>query len=146
MTAYLLDTNILLRISDKNATEHLSAITATENLLARGDEVYITAQNVVEFWAVATRPIESNGLGWSTQRTATEIEQFLDRFPLLEESATILPNWLSLVKTYDIKGKKTHDTRLIAVMLTHGVTHLLTFNTADFSAYAAVTIAHPHLS
>lgn len=103
----------------------------------------MTAQNLIEFWAVATRPREANGLGWSTQRTADEIRQILDRFALLADTPDIVRRWLTLVANYDIKGKKVHDTRLVAVMQTHGVTSLLTFNTADFKNYPDITLLHP---
>jgi len=144
MANFLLGTNVLLRMSDGNASTHLLAGNAVATLLARKDKVYITAQNFIEFWAVATRPLDANGLGWTTQRTTTEIEQFLNRFPLLEDSPDILSRWLTLVTTYDIKGKKVHDTRLVAVMQAHGVTHLLTFNTDDFTGYPDISPIHPN--
>jgi predicted nucleic acid-binding protein len=58
MTAYLLDTNVLLRFSDAASPVHATAVDAVAVLLSRGDRVYITAQNLIEFWAVATRPVE----------------------------------------------------------------------------------------
>lgn len=66
MTTFLLDTNVLLRMSDGHAPNHLLAGEAVSTLLARRNEVYITAQNLIEFWAVATRPLDVNGLGWTT--------------------------------------------------------------------------------
>jgi hypothetical protein len=36
--------------------------TAVGTLGNRGDELYITTQNIAEFWNVATRPIANNGL------------------------------------------------------------------------------------
>jgi predicted nucleic acid-binding protein len=144
MTNFSLDTNILLRMSDGKAATHLLAGEAVSKLLARGDEVYITPQNLIEFWAVATRPLDANGLGWTTQRTMIEVEQLRNRFPLLQDSPEILTHWLTLVATHDIKGKKVHDARLVAVMQTHGVTHLLTFNTDDFRGYPNITLIHPN--
>jgi len=49
MVNFLLDTNILLRMADENASQHLLAGEAVSVLLARGNEVYITAQNLIEF-------------------------------------------------------------------------------------------------
>lgn len=92
---------------------------------------------------VATRPITVNGLGWTVEQTRTTIDQLLDRFPLLEESSQILPNWLNLVTHSQIKGKRTHDAQLIAVMLAHGITHLLTFNPDDFVITSSITIIQP---
>lgn len=143
MTAYLLDTNILLRMSDGNSPVNLLAGRATANLLQQGHSVYITSQNLVEFWAVATRPLAVNGLGWSIEQTYAEVEQLLNQFPLLEETQQVFTNWLNYVSTNKVMGKRVHDARLVAVMLAHGVTHLLTFNTDDFTTKEGIVIVHP---
>jgi hypothetical protein len=36
-----------------------------------------------------------------------------------------------------------HDVRLVALMLAHGVTHLLTLNGADFRRYSEITCLRP---
>lgn len=144
MAKYLLETNILLRMADEGAPQHLLAGEAVSILLARSNEVYITAQNLIELWAVATRPLEANGFGWSTQQTATELEQLRNRFPLLADTPEIVTRWLALVTDHDIKGKKVHDARLVAVMQVHGVPQLLTFNTDDFKGYPNITLLHPN--
>lgn len=107
------------------------------------DRVFITSQNIVEFWVVATRPTQVNGLGWSVEQTRTEIEQILSQFPQLEETPQIFPHWLNLVTSYQIQGKRVHDARLVAVMLAHGVTHLLTFNPDDFRSINEIVVVHP---
>ena len=40
-------------------------------------------------------------------------------------------------------GVNVHDTKLAAAMLVHSVTHLLTFNTADFKRFPEITAVHP---
>ena len=144
MAKYLLDTNILLRMADERAPQHLLAGETVSILLARRNEMYITAQNLIEFWAVATRPLEANGFGWSTPQTVAELEQIRNRFPLLADTPEIVTRWLTLVTDHDIKGKKVHDARLVAVMQVHGVTQLLTFNTDDFKGYPNITLLHPN--
>lgn len=143
MVAYLLDTNILLRMSDANSSTHLLTGRVLANLLRQGHNVYITSQNIIEFWAVATRPTEANGLGWSSERTQQEVQQLLARFPSLEETPQIFSRWLSYVMLHRITGRRVHDARLIAVMLVHGITHLLTFNTDDFISIEGIVIVHP---
>jgi len=56
MTAYLLDTNIWLRSVQREAPHHPIAIEALATLLAHGNDVFITAQNLIEFWSIASRP------------------------------------------------------------------------------------------
>lgn len=119
------------------------AVNAISRLLAQEDECLLTAQVLVEFWVVATRPIEVNGLGWTIEQTRSTIDQLLDRFPLLEETSQIFPNWLNLVTNGKVMGKRTHDARIIAAMRAHEVTHLLTFNPSDFKITSGITIVHP---
>lgn len=59
------------------------------------------------------------------------------------ESAATL-QWERLVRQYGVRGRAVHDAQLVAVMLTHGITHLLTLNDADFRRYAdEITVLHP---
>ena len=112
-------------------------------IIEEGVTCYITSQILVEFWVVATRPTDVNGLGWTVKKTQQEINEFLSQFSLLAETADIFLFWLSLVSEYDIKGKRTHDIRLIAVMKTYNITHLLTFNPTDFIPIPNITILRP---
>ena len=144
MTDYLLDTNVLLRMSDSTSPVYLLARRATAGLLRRRDRIFVTSQNIIEFWVVATRPLTVNGLGWSVTQTYAEVEQILNQFPRLEETPQIFPHWANLVTTYQLQGKRVHDARLVAVMLVHGVTHLLTFNPGDFNNIGEIEVIHPH--
>ncbi len=40
-------------------------------------------------------------------------------------------------------GKRTHDARIVATMLAHEITHLLTFNPSDFAVTSSITIVQP---
>lgn len=145
MTRYLLDTNILLRSYDPASPSYKLAVEAVFKLIQRGDECVLTSQVLIEFWVVATRPVEVNGLGWSVEQTRGVVETLLGQLPLLEESEQIFPNWFNLVVAGRITGKRTHDIRLIAVMLAYQITHILTFNVNDFTIASApnLIIVHP---
>jgi len=143
MTQYLLDTNILLRASDPNSSSYPLIMNVVDMIIRQGGECLITSQILIEFWVVATRPKDVNGLGWTTQKTQQEINQILSQFSLLEESPDIFPLWFQLVTIYNIKGKRTHDIRLLAVMKASNITHLLTFNPDDFIRIPNITIVHP---
>jgi predicted nucleic acid-binding protein len=71
------------------------------------------------------------------------IDQLLDRFPVAEEVFEIFPAWLNLVTENQIKGKRTHDARIVAVMLASGISYVLTLNPNDFSGIPGITIVHP---
>ncbi len=144
MATYLADTNLLLRLADPASPQHPVVTQALTSLLRQGDEVFLTPQNFIEFWAVATRPIEANGFGWNAERTGREVSDLQERFPLLPDTADIFTRWLDLVKHLPIHGKRVHDARIVAVLQAHAVQHLLTFNTSDFAAFPSLSLADPH--
>ena len=51
--------------------------------------------------------------------------------------------WHDLVNRHEVKGKNAHDARIVAAMLRHGISHLLTFNAADFIRFAAIQVWTP---
>ena len=143
MNKYLLDTNILLRVSDTSSSLHNLVINAIVEILQLGDKCVITAQVLIEFWVVATRPRDVNGLGWTPQETTEKINQLITQFILIEETKDIFINWFQLVINYNIKGKRTHDMILLAVMKSHHITHLLTLNPRDFVQIPGIIIVQP---
>jgi len=143
MTRYLLDTNILVRASDDQARDRSLAIQCVAHLLTQNHDCLLSPQVLVEFWVVASRPTEVNGLGWSVDQCQQEIEQFLEQFPLLEDKPESFRLWLKLVQQYRIAGKRVHDVRLAATMLTHDVHHIVTFNIDDFAGITEITPVHP---
>ncbi|HEY9867498.1 MAG TPA: type II toxin-antitoxin system VapC family toxin [Candidatus Obscuribacterales bacterium] len=141
--SYLIDTNILLRSSEPSHPMFSSATTAISILLKRGDKLYITPQNLIEFWNVCTRPKNKNGLGYSITETKEEVAKLKTMFPLLLDTSAIYPEWERLVSTYEVKGVNVHDARLVAAMLIHNLTHILTFNIEDFRRYVEITPVTP---
>jgi predicted nucleic acid-binding protein len=142
--SWLVDTNVLLRLADANSPEHAVAEAAIEQLIARGETLYITMQVLIEFWAVATRPEPANGLGWPAAATAEAIRSLRGQFPMLNETPDLLDRWLELVDQFQVLGKHTHDARLAALLLVNGVGRLLTFNTSDFPSAWGLEAVSPH--
>jgi len=62
MARYLLDTNVLLRATNKASSQHAATVQSMAALAAQGHDLVVAPQVLVEFWAVATRPLEANGL------------------------------------------------------------------------------------
>jgi predicted nucleic acid-binding protein len=132
-----------MRFCNSSDVQHRLATSAISHLLKQSDECFLATQVMIEFWVVATRPTQVNGLGWTVEQTRSTIDQLLDRFPVLEESPQIFTNWLNLVTTNRVMGKRTHDVRIVAAMLANEITHLLTFNSIDFAGISSITITHP---
>ncbi|MCC5608613.1 type II toxin-antitoxin system VapC family toxin [Nostoc sp. CHAB 5834] len=141
--SYLVDTNILLRLVQKNSPMHFDTQRAILMLKRQGELLYIIPQNLIEFWAVATRPINSNGLGLSTAQAVEETNKLKKIFILHLDTPAIFREWESLIVKYQVMGKKVHDARLVAAMITHQITHLLTFNIDDFKRFPEIVVVDP---
>jgi predicted nucleic acid-binding protein len=135
MVMYLVDTNILLRILHRTDPRHRMARSVARTLRMNGHALQAAPQNFTEFWNACTRPISHNGFGLTP--TATErLLRIAERlFPLLQDAPAIYPEWRRLVVDYGVSGVQVYDARLAAAMIVHHVTHILTFNTADFARY-----------
>ncbi len=139
----LLDTNILARLAQPDHPKHIPARDAVKLLLTRGEEVCIVPQNLYEFWVVATRPANQNGLGMSLDQAYAECVQIKRLFTLFRDERGILTEWEQLVMRHAVTGKTGHDARLVAAMHRHGLTHLLTFNAEHFARFPGITITNP---
>jgi hypothetical protein len=60
---------------------------AIKAMTARGRELHIVPQNLVELWVVATRPVEQNGLGMELAAVAIELTRIKSMFELLARNA-----------------------------------------------------------
>ncbi|MGA2169309.1 MAG: type II toxin-antitoxin system VapC family toxin [Terracidiphilus sp.] len=137
--AVLLDTNILLRLAQPHHPSAPVAARALRALRANSEMLHITQQNIVEFWAVATRPTAANGLGFSTEQATAEVETLKRLFVLLAE-LPLQDAWERLVADYRVSGKNAHDARLVAAMVVHGIEGILTFNAQDFLRYGEIRV------
>jgi|SRR5665213_500609 len=133
---YLVDTNILLRFAGPTLALNPLARSAVQSLYADGHTLWATPQNFVEFWNAATRPLARNGFGFAPADAETELQLIESIFPMLDDSPTVYPEWRRLVVAYGVSGVKVYDARLVAFMLAYRITHILTFNTVDFTRYA----------
>jgi predicted nucleic acid-binding protein len=140
----LIDTNILLRGAEPDHKQHSVASSAVHALQQAQHELCLVPQVHYEFWVVLTRPVSSNGLGYTPTEAELELKKLeAPLFRVLRDERAIYGNWRYLVNKYAIQGKNAHDARLVAAMMRHGVKHLLTFNAADFSRFEEIEVIMP---
>lgn len=141
--AYLLDTNILLRIANRGGSDHTLVYDAVARLADSGAILYYTPQNIAEFWNVATRPAAKNGFGLGPSDVDAEIRLFEQGMVLLPDREAIYLEWRRLVLNHKVSGVQVHDARLVAAMIVYGVPNLLTLNTGDFGRFPQIQAVHP---
>ncbi len=139
----LVDTNVLVRLAGPGATQQPDVLEAIHRLRQRQIDICIVPQVIYEYWAVFTRPAEQNGLGMTPESCSTDVSRLLRLFQLLRDEKTVFEQWLQLVTSYNVQGKNSHDARLVAAMLRHGISQILTLNPADFSRYAGIVVHTP---
>ena len=141
---YLVDTNVLLRWAHADSAGHSVCADAVDALLNAGHEACICAQVLIEFRAVATRPVDANGLGLPLAEVQASTADLMQVFTCLPELPDMADRWQAVADRHAVIGKPVHDARIAALMLAHNVTHILTLNPDDFSRYQGITPVTPH--
>jgi predicted nucleic acid-binding protein len=139
----LVDTNILLRSAQPSHPLFPQATHAVSKLIKQNETVYYCPQTVAEFWNVATRPADVNGLDFSHEEVLKEVESIEGLFTLLPDIPAIYPEWKRLVKEHKVRGIKVFDARLAATANVYGVGRILTFNAGDFKRYSNIEALDP---
>src|ERR1017187_8653472 len=140
---YLVDTNILTRLAEPGHVMHRPALDAVQLLVRQGHKLHIVPQNLYEFWVVCTRPTDVNGLGKTAAEAIAELSNLKALFWWLDETSAVYGVWEHLVASTPVVGKNAHDARFVAIMMIHGLTHLLTLNAQDFRRYPGITVMAP---
>jgi predicted nucleic acid-binding protein len=139
----LVDTNILGRLSQAGHPMQPVASHAAKTLLDQGHELRTVPQVLYEYWAIATRLAEENGIGLTIAEAQSRLDEFKILLPPLRDERGILEPWEELVVNRQVRGKPTHDARLVAAMQRHSLTHLLTFTVDDFKRFPEIKPLHP---
>jgi predicted nucleic acid-binding protein len=100
----LLDTNILLRSAQPTHPLCSQATHAVSKLLRQKESIFFCAQNIAEFWNVATRPTGANGLGMKSDEVLMEISSIENLFTLLPEIPGIYAEWKRIVAHHSVQG------------------------------------------
>ena len=103
------------------------------NSVSKG-RVAISRQILREFLSATTRPQP-----WARAATLAEAtantDGFMRRFVVFEDSQAVWNELIQLSRNFTFGGKQIHDANIVATMLAHGETRLLTFNEADFRRF-----------
>lgn len=133
----VLDTNVLLAATDEGRQEHESALAAINIWPASGLVLYTSGQIMREYLAVATRPVQVNGLGISRSDAVANVRALRSRLTLLAEDVKVSERLLQLLDEIECAGARVHDANVVATMLVHGIDAIVTRNVDDFARFGA---------
>ena len=88
---YLADTNVLLRWVQPHHALYPVVQAALNTLRRQGEAVYVTPQNLIEYWNSATRPVNRNGFGFTPAEADRELISLESLFLLAADSPAIYP-------------------------------------------------------
>jgi predicted nucleic acid-binding protein len=130
------DTNVLVYATAIGAPFHTQARTALARIGSKGP-LAVSRQVLREYLSVTTRPqpwAKALTLADATDDTDT----FRRRFTVLEDGPPVWDQLMTISRRFSFGGRQVHDANIVATMLAHGETQLLTFNVTDFQRFASV--------
>lgn len=140
---YLFDTNIFLRLAEKNSSERPIILNAIRKIRANNKTICYTPQILAEFWNVCTRPASARGgFGLSIEQTERKANLIQKYFEILPDTFQTFTEWRKIVSDYKVTGVQVHDAKLAASMNVHKVEYLVTLNDKDFKRFG-LNIIHP---
>jgi predicted nucleic acid-binding protein len=140
---YLPDTSIIVRLYDSTNPMCKAVQKCMDKLENQGEIRVIVPQILVEFWVVATRPKDVNGLGMRPDEAQIELDYLQEMFTLFPENAKIFDEWKAIVTKHKVSGKPSHDARIVAAMKTHKIDKILTLNPQDFKRFDEIISITP---
>jgi predicted nucleic acid-binding protein len=139
----LADTNVFLSATDRSRNNHRDARDFLQRCTGAGIHCAVTGQILREYFVVATRPIEVNGLGLSLDDALANMAVFRGRTVFLEENEAVSRKLEELVRLHRITGERGHDANIAAVMAVLRVPYLITANKDDFAVFEHALLLTP---
>lgn len=135
----MIDTNVLVYSTISSSPWHQEARQRLTALVNDGIELCFAPQVAREYLVVLTRG-DIFEKRFTPEEALGELEAILPAFALLDETEETVYYLRNLVQRYQVRGKAVHDTNIVATMLVHGVTRLMTYNADDFRRFEEIMI------
>ena len=134
------DTNVLLTATDESRPQHRDAGRLLSESGHRGLHLAASGQILREYLVVATRPLETNGLGLQVHDATANVTEFLRCIHLYDETEEVARRLHRISLTYGLHGKRLHDANIVATMSIHGIRTLVTQNPDDFAPFDEIDL------
>ena len=129
------DTNVLVYASQKQSKFHTQAVTHLDQARQAGQTLWISRQVLREYLSVVTRPQSGQAL-LPMPLAISDVQTFERTFNVAEDTPDIFRRLTELLAQVPTGGKQVHDANLVATMLAHVITRLLTFNSSDLRRFS----------
>jgi predicted nucleic acid-binding protein len=129
-----IDTNVLVNARIPGAPDHHAARSSLERAFETPEPLRISRQVIREYLAVVTRS-QPWPVNISREDALDDVSRLIGSFGILEDGPVVTERLVTLCREVPVGGQQIHDANIVATMLAHGETRLLTFNGADFRRY-----------
>jgi predicted nucleic acid-binding protein len=136
------DTNVLVFANVAEAPLHEKALSRIRQLRSDGSDLWISLQVLREFLAVRSRK-DLFREPCPVPILAERVRYFQSRFHVAADSPPVMEKLLDILVRVPVGGKQIHDANIVATMLVHDVTHLLTDNVEDFRRFNSLITPIP---
>ena len=135
----VIDTNLLVYSTVKDNPWHDQSRRWLTALQDKGNRLCITTQILREYLVVLTRGAVFE-TAFSPEDALQTLKRFLPSMGVLGQPEHSVPILIDLISRYQVRGKHIHDANVVAVMLTHKILQLVTFNQKDFECFKEISL------
>jgi predicted nucleic acid-binding protein len=128
------DTNVLVYASRRTSQWHAASVTALQRLVGTGEPMRLSRQVLREYLAVTTRP-QGASVPLTVKDARADVVRLAAMFELLEDGPATWAQLMALCGSATFAGRQVHDANIVATMLAHGESRLLTYNVGDFTRF-----------
>ena len=136
-----IDTNILIysTFPDFDSGKHIKCLESLNQLLKTDKSIFVSSQILREYFAISTNGgIFKKPL--TCKQAVGKMKEFLKNFNFISEKETTILTLMQLIEKYVISRQKIHDLNIVAIMIDHGISHLLTYNKKDFKRIKEINL------
>jgi len=137
--ACVVDTNVLVYSTISGNPWHQQARQWLATLQDEGHRLCVTTQILREYLVVLTRGTVFEK-SFTVDQVLAQVEALLPGLTVLDEPLAAADLLRTLVQRRQVRGKNIHDANIVAVMLTHGVRRLATYNQVDFQRFDEIVL------
>ncbi len=131
------DTNALVYSTQKQSAFYTRTMAALDRARQERQELWVSRQILREYLATVTRP-QRDTSALPIADALADIDQFKRDYNVAEDGPEVFRELCLLLARTPVGGKQVHDANIVATMLVHGITRLLTFNAADFRRFGTL--------
>jgi predicted nucleic acid-binding protein len=131
------DANILVYANASTAPFRAAAQARLQSLIAGGVVLCISRQICREYLATLSRP-QFFAKPTTSAVLVADVRRFEQQFRILEDGPVVTKYLLDILLQTPCGGKQIHDANIVATMLTHEISRILSHNVVDVTRFANV--------